>query len=530
MIVVVVAILWKGNELLSRFSAGGGLLENLTNSISIPGIVEAKKLKGEEEGRINTLVLGMRGKGVVGGGLLADTIMVVSVRPSDRKVSMISIPRDLYVSLPEGGGKQKINAVYFYGYRKGAGMEDTVAPVAQDISAVSAGTGATAVDGAVSTVSTIDPETATIDTKKNPIAEQMAMEWMKQVVEEVSGIPIHYVFTINFAGFAQVIDALGGVDLHLKKPFVEPVQFQKAMVCDGHKGGVFTVPTGKYDIKKNEKGKIVAQYPLCYNKNNECGGVFTVPAGDVTLSGEQALCYVRARYTSSDFDRARRQQEVIESLKKKFFSVETVTDFGKINDIITAVGDNFYTTMAGWEMKRAYNIYSEIEKQGGINGGIINFVLQNSEDGLLYHPTESNGAGYILLPRGGNYDQIHNKFSTIFDTQEVEQKEAEVICDQETRCPDEQKCYKLPTAQKAVCMAVDPCESAALICDAPKKCIIQQQIIRTSVNTAAKSATSTTAVKTTTTAGNTNTTTATTTATTQTQTKKTYPVYNALCK
>ena len=344
---------WKTGHILNKVSTRGNIFSNLAHII--PGV--ESKIKGEDEGRINILLLGMRGENVPGGGLLADTIMVASVKPAENKVALVSIPRDLYVTVPGTNSRQKINAVYYYGEqkKKGQGLED-----------------------------------------------------MKTIVSEIAGMPIHYSASINFKGFTELIDHLGGVELHLDKPFIEPLQFHEEHVCDEN---VYTVPSGNFEEKKNKKGKVVAKYPLCYNKDLECGGIFELPAGDITLDGEKALCYVRSRVTSSDFDRARRQQEVLRKIKEKSLSLGLLANFGKINAMLNSLGDNVRTDMQLWEMKKMFEIY---QAMGEVK--IYQKVLENSEEGLLYSPEiTSPEQGYILLPRGDNYDRIKEMFENIFD-------------------------------------------------------------------------------------------------------------------
>ena len=342
---------WKAGSVINKISEGG-LLKSVVRSI--PGV--KNELKGESEGRINVLLLGMRGENIPGGGLLADTIMVVSIKPQEKKVSMISIPRDLYVTVPGTSDKQKINAVHFYGEQKGKGR---------------------------------------------------GLEDMKTIVSEILGIPVHYAASINFKGFEQLIDAVGGIEITLEKPFNEPLQFNESKVCDPN---VFTVPTGKYEIKKNDNGKIVAQYPLCTNPQTECGGDFNLPAGKQTLNGNQTLCFVRSRVTSSDFERAKRQQLVLQYLKEKLTSSGTLTDFAKVNNILNALGDNVRSDMQAWEMKRFFEIYS-----GMTDFQIYQRVLEASGEGLLYHPEITDRTvGYILLPIGDNYDRIHEMANNIF--------------------------------------------------------------------------------------------------------------------
>lgn len=351
---------WKTGKLLNKIS-DGGMFQTLVNNI--PGV--EKKLEGENEGRINVLLLGMRGADLPGGGNLADTIMLFSIKPQENKVSMISIPRDLYVTVPDTSDKQKINYVHFYGEEKGEGR---------------------------------------------------GLEYMKRSVSEVTGLPIHYAASINFTGFKQLIDAIGGIEITLDTAFDEPMQFNEPHVCDSF----FNVPTGKYDNKtvtyyskdtKTYKTRIVKSYPLCSapKESLECGGEFRLPAGKQTITGEQALCYARSRVTSNDFERAKRQQLVVQLVKDKMLSAGTLTDFNKVNGILEALGNNVRSDMQLWEMQRLYDLYKEVP-----NVQIYQRVLENTEEGLLYHPEESNGAGYILLPRGDNYDRIHEMAQNIF--------------------------------------------------------------------------------------------------------------------
>lgn len=344
-----------------------GLFKNLAKSL--PGVKD--RLQGEEAGRINILLLGMRGEGVAGGGLLADTIMVVSLHPKDEKnpqdttrASVVSIPRDLYVTVPGRSEQRKINAVYALGEERGRGE---------------------------------------------------GLKDMQKIVGEIAGISIPYGAVINFKGFTDLVDALGGISVTLDAPFTESVQFLGLeQRCDGVK---YTIPSGNYEVKRVQRknGTYYAnpkRYPLCYAKINpealECGGNFTLPAGENQLNGEKALCYARARYTSSDFDRAKRQQIVIDAIKAKALSVGTLTDFGKINALMDSLGNNVLINFQTWEMKRLLELY-----QANSTATVTHKVLENSEEGLLYAPTETNGAGYILLPRGDNYDRIKALFQSL---------------------------------------------------------------------------------------------------------------------
>lgn len=354
---------WKADTMLSKIT-NGDIFTSLVKSL--PGVDNS--IQGEKEGRINIALLGMRGEGMVGGGTLADSIIVASIEPVENRVSMISVPRDLYVNNPGWGNQTKINAVYAAGEENG---------------------------------------------------KKQGMEDMKKVLSDVTGIPIHYAVTIDFAGFTQLVDAIGGIEITLDAPFDEAVQFNQPHVCDSF----FTVPTGKFEEKKVKvywpgtttvkRERIVASYPLCSAPANtlECGGEFKLPAGKQTLSGAIALCYARSRYTSSDFERAKRQQQILQLVKDKLVSVGTITNFEKLNGIMDSLGNNVRTDMQPWELKKLFDIYSGMQ-----NPQLYQRVLEDSEEGLLYHPAEG-AAGYILLPIGDNYDKIHDMAQNIFTIQ-----------------------------------------------------------------------------------------------------------------
>jgi LCP family protein required for cell wall assembly len=120
-------------------------------------------LKGEENNRINILLLGMAGKNH-DGGYLTDTIMLASIAPEKGEVSMLSIPRDLVVPI-EGYGFRKINNVNAF-----AEAEEP-------------GSGGLAVS---------------------------------QALSRVLDMPIDYYLRADFEGFVKIIDELGGVEVEVE--------------------------------------------------------------------------------------------------------------------------------------------------------------------------------------------------------------------------------------------------------------------------------------------------------------------------
>lgn len=150
---------------------GGGGAPALASEIDI------NKLKGEGDGRINILVLGIGGPGHEGADL-TDTIMIVSIDPTNNQVALLSLPRDLWIKIP-GNGSQKINAAFAYG--KEASKNKNLVDQEED--------GLTLLDKALT---------------------------------PVIGIPIHYHAVINFKAFSQTVDAVGGVSFNVPETLYDP--------------------------------------------------------------------------------------------------------------------------------------------------------------------------------------------------------------------------------------------------------------------------------------------------------------------
>ena len=108
---------------------------------------------------------------------------------------------------------------------------------------------------------------------------------MQDTFEYNFGVRPDYYSMINFYGFQNLIDSLNGVDVEV------------AQTLTDHRTGY---------------------------------GDYTVYPGTVHMDGETALWYVRSRYSTSDFDRTRRQQEVVFALIKRLVSFDLVTKFPQL--------------------------------------------------------------------------------------------------------------------------------------------------------------------------------------------------------
>ena len=113
--------------------------------------------------RTNIALLGIGGQGHEGGEL-TDSILVASVSHDTKQITLISIPRDIYLT----SYRAKINSIYYYGEK------------------AESGTG---------------------------------LKKLKTALTEVTGLPIHYSLLIDFSGFIKAIDAVGGISVNVERTF-----------------------------------------------------------------------------------------------------------------------------------------------------------------------------------------------------------------------------------------------------------------------------------------------------------------------
>jgi polyisoprenyl-teichoic acid--peptidoglycan teichoic acid transferase len=175
-----------------------------------------------------------------GGSFRTDTMIAVILWPKEGQVSMISIPRDLWVYIPTVG-MQRINTAYQSGVVEGY---------------QGGGPGL-----------------------------------LRDTIAYNLGIRIDHMAMVEFDGFRRIVDTLGGVDVPVACPYT-----------DWH------LIDPSFDQN---------------NPNN--WSMYTVNAGLDHMDGDLALWYARSRMKSNDFDRGRRQQEVLRSILQKALSTDTLS-------------------------------------------------------------------------------------------------------------------------------------------------------------------------------------------------------------
>jgi LCP family protein required for cell wall assembly len=175
-----------------------------------------------------------------GGSFRTDTMVIAILRPNEGQVSLISIPRDLWVSIPDWGN-QRINTAYQHGVSVGY---------------PGGGPGL-----------------------------------LRDTILYNLGIRIDHTAMVEFDGFRQIVDTIGGVDVPVSCPYTD-----------------WRLIDPSYDPN---------------NENN--WHLYTTGPGLIHMDGDLALWYARSRQRSNDFDRGRRQQEVLRSLFTQALQANTLT-------------------------------------------------------------------------------------------------------------------------------------------------------------------------------------------------------------
>jgi len=315
----------KVSSIISDISSGVSVKEILLSVISSP-------LDEDEYGHTNFLLLGIGG-GDHDGGDLTDSIIIASLDEYSNLVPMLSIPRDLYVEYNEAGTYgDRINRYY--------------------------------------ELSKLDYEDSVEDEEE---AQKLALEDTAEKVSEILGIEIHYYALIDFVGFVEVVDAIGGIDVYLESSF--------------------------YDNA----------YPV---EGTDYFQTFSLSSGDNHLDGETALKYARSRHTTSDFDRAIRQQEILNAIKDKTFSLGVLGSPGKLKDLYEAISDNFVTNLNFTEIAHLGKLADDFSGDSMLSQVFTDTPWETA--GFLYAPPREmfNGAA-VFLPSSGHYSEIQD-FANLF--------------------------------------------------------------------------------------------------------------------
>lgn len=295
------------------------------------------------------------GGGIHEGGRLTDSIIVAKVDPKLKKVSLISIPRDLWVPIPvspEENKYFKINAAY------AIGSDDRTYPKKSVEFTGKAGGG----------------------------------EMSKNVVSKVVGFPIDYFLALDFQGFVKTVDVLGGIKVNVQRPFDDfmyPIEKETIDNC-GKTDEEIKALTATMSGEKLEQ-----QFPCRYEHLH-------FDAGPQNMDGTTALKFVRSRHSKEDggdFNRAARQRLVIQSVKEKVVSINFIP---KIIPFINTLAGHLQTDVDLTKMQELVNNSSEL-----MDYKIETIAL--TDQNVLKLGTSSGGQS-ILMPKEGEdqWSEIHN--------------------------------------------------------------------------------------------------------------------------
>jgi LCP family protein required for cell wall assembly len=179
-----------------------------------------------------------------------DTLVAVILWPQNGQVSMISIPRDLWVYIPTVG-MQRINTAYEYGIENYPG-------------------GGAAL--------------------------------LRDTIAYNLGLRIDHMAMVDFSGFSHVVDTLGGIDVPVACPYTD-----------------WRLIDPSYDPN---------------NPNN--WAEYSVQPGMIHMDGNLALWYARSREASDDFDRSRRQQEVLRAIFAQALRTNTLSQIPQLYNDFSA--------------------------------------------------------------------------------------------------------------------------------------------------------------------------------------------------
>jgi LCP family protein required for cell wall assembly len=241
-----------------------------------------------------------------GSSYRTDTIIVAIVRPGDGQVSLISIPRDLWVNIPTVG-MQRINTAYQSG----------------EITAYSGG----------------------------------GPGLLKDTLLFNLGIKIDHTAMVDFDGFRRIVDTLGGIDVPVACPYTD--------------------------------WRLIA--PNLDPEDENSWQLYTAGPGYIHMDGDLALWYARSRKKSNDFDRGRRQQEVIRSIYGQALRTDSLSHIPQLYNDFNAT---IKTDLGLDSILKLTPLSLHLT-----NADIRSYYIA----GDLVTPWITPGGAYVLLP---NYEAI----------------------------------------------------------------------------------------------------------------------------
>jgi len=317
-------ILWKATQTTNAITNSNLTIVQTARDI-LPSFVihssETLPLQGQKEGRINILLLGKAAKNYPGQNL-TDTIMIASIDTKENRASLLSLPRDMHVQIANSTNYAKINSLYFLGRN-----------------------------------------------------EENQIDTVKETIEEITNLTLHYWVVVDYEGFIQFVDALGGITVEVERDIYDTR---------------FPGPNYSYET-------------------------FELKKGWHTLDGATALKYVRERHSDpqGDFGRAHRQQKALQAIKNKAFSLGTFLNLFTFNELLGALEHNIKTNIQLNEIEGFIALAKKVDTQN-INNVVIDAWRRESLLRVSHVYLDNGQRMFALVPRAGNYSEIQETAKNIF--------------------------------------------------------------------------------------------------------------------
>lgn len=320
---------------------------NLNTLIDVvtPNEIQLRTAAPKQE-RVTILLLGIGG-GKHEGPNLTDTIIFTSIDPEDNKATMISIPRDLWVS----DIRAKVNTAYAFGEEKEEGGGKVLA---------------------------------------------------KAVVSKVVGQPIDYVVRIDFDGFIKAVDLLGGLDIIVDQTFDDyayPVSGKENDTC-GKEGEEFE--------KAATAASQLEAFPCRYMHVHFNEGLQHMD-GETALMFVRSRHALGPE--GSDFARSKRQSKVINAFREKLFSAGTLLNLPKMLSLYSVLKDSIDTDIQQEEFDDFLKIAQKMRDAQITSGVIDQGDSKQGRPPLVAPAgvTEEFDNQWVLSPaRGSNdFSEIH---------------------------------------------------------------------------------------------------------------------------
>jgi len=254
----------------------------------------------QDKTALNLLILGYGG-GKHEGTYLTDTMIVASIDPILKRVTLVSIPRDTWVYSSEK--HVKINSIY--------------------------------------------------QTVKGFFGEAAGGKAVMEATSTVLGLPIHHFVGVDFAGFTKSIDILGGVDVNVEVAFDDnqyPIEGQEDELC-GHSESELKEITATASATTEPQLIFPCRYEILH-----------FDAGRVHMDGVTALKYVRSRHSvqdGNDFGRSKRQKNLLLAVKQKVMAINFLP---KLIPFMNSLGENARTDLNMEEFGQLLQNSSQLSK------------------------------------------------------------------------------------------------------------------------------------------------------------------------